>query len=88
MSQLQPKNPLHGITLAQLLDELVERYGWEGLASRIKINCFSEDPSIKSSLKFLRRMEWARKEVEALYLRDLAEKTRSASSRTQTPGPK
>jgi uncharacterized protein (DUF2132 family) len=71
MSEEQPKNPLHGITLAALLEELVERYGWEGLAARVKIRCFSNDPSMKSSLNFLRRTEWARKEVETLYLKDL-----------------
>ncbi|PSJ47274.1 hypothetical protein C7H85_00070 [Zobellella endophytica] len=65
----QPNNPLHGITLEALLTELVERYGWEELARRVNINCFKKDPSIKSSLKFLRRTPWARTEVEALYLR-------------------
>ncbi|WP_375055355.1 VF530 family DNA-binding protein [Zobellella sp. DQSA1] len=65
----QPNNPLHGITLEALLTELVERYGWEELARRVNINCFKQDPSIKSSLKFLRRTPWARTEVEALYLR-------------------
>ncbi|MBL1378131.1 VF530 family DNA-binding protein [Zobellella iuensis] len=69
MVQDQPKNPLHGITLEALLTELVERYGWEELARRVNINCFKQDPSIKSSLKFLRRTPWARTEVEALYLR-------------------
>ncbi len=69
MSQEQPKNPLHGVTLAAQLEELLARYGWDGLASRVKIRCFTHDPSIKSSLKFLRRTEWARKEVEALYLK-------------------
>lgn len=68
MAGEQPKNPLHGVTLAAMLEELVAHYGFPGLAARVKINCFSTDPSIKSSLKFLRRMEWARKEVEALYL--------------------
>lgn len=69
MSQTQPNNPLHGITLEALLTELVERYGWDELARRVNINCFKSDPSIKSSLKFLRRTPWARKEVEELYLR-------------------
>jgi uncharacterized protein (DUF2132 family) len=65
----QPNNPLHGITLAEVVEQLVAHYGWEALASRININCFKSDPSIKSSLKFLRRTPWARGEVEALFLR-------------------
>ncbi|KLV04816.1 transporter [Photobacterium aquae] len=64
----QPNNPLHGITLQTLLGELVDHYGWEELGRIVKIRCFTSDPSIKSSLKFLRRTEWARKEVEQLYL--------------------
>src|SRR6185437_9671435 len=68
MTQHQSKDPMHGITLEQLLNKLVENYGWSGLAERIRINCFSSDPSIKSSLKFLRRTPWARKQVEDLYL--------------------
>lgn len=59
---------LHGITLEALLTRLVDHYGWDQLALRVKINCFSSDPSIKSSLKFLRKTPWARKEVEDLYL--------------------
>lgn len=62
-----PNDPLHGITLEALLNALVAQYGWAELAKRININCFKSDPSIKSSLKFLRRTPWARKEVEALY---------------------
>ncbi|MFC0229478.1 VF530 family protein [Serratia aquatilis] len=62
------KDPLHGVTLERLLNVLVEHYGWEGLAERVRINCFSSDPSIKSSLKFLRRTPWARKQVEDLYI--------------------
>ncbi|WP_437883327.1 VF530 family DNA-binding protein [Pseudomonas sp. LRF_L74] len=62
------KNPLHGITLEKLLTELVERYGWDGLAKRIDIRCFKSDPSIKSSLTFLRKTPWARERVEALYV--------------------
>ena len=68
MSQEQPNDLLHGITLEKLLTELVDDYGWDGLAYRIDIRCFSNDPSIKSSLKFLRRTPWARDKVEALYL--------------------
>lgn len=65
----QPNNPLHGITLEQLVTELQQHYGWDGLAVRININCFKSDPSIKSSLKFLRRTPWAREQVEQLYIR-------------------
>ncbi|MEB6335826.1 VF530 family protein [Serratia rhizosphaerae] len=68
MSAHNSKDPLHGITLEQLLNKLVEYYGWEELADRIRINCFSNDPSIKSSLKFLRRTPWARTQVEELYI--------------------
>ncbi|MEQ9719947.1 VF530 family DNA-binding protein [Yersinia alsatica] len=68
MSDHLSKDPLHGITLEQLLTKLVEHYGWEELAYRIQINCFISDPSIKSSLKFLRRTPWARAKVEALYI--------------------
>lgn len=64
----QPNNPLHGITLETLLTQLVAHYGWDGLASRININCFKSDPSIKSSLTFLRKTQWARDKVEQLYL--------------------
>ncbi|WP_338464687.1 VF530 family protein [Franconibacter pulveris] len=67
------KDPLHGVTLEALVTALVNRYGWEELARRININCFKTDPSVKSSLKFLRRTPWARKEVEALYLDSLNE---------------
>ena len=68
MSQEQPNNPLHGITLAMIVEKLYEHYGWDGLASRVNINCFKKDPSIKSSLKFLRRTPWARTKVEQLYV--------------------
>jgi len=62
-------DPLHGITLKALLTELVEIYGWEELARRIRIKCFAKDPSINSSLKFLRKTPWARNKVEILYLK-------------------
>ena len=62
------KDPLHGITLQAILTELVEQFGWDGLAQRIDIRCFKSDPSIKSSLTFLRKTPWAREKVEALYL--------------------
>lgn len=68
----QTNNPLHGITLELMLTRLVERYGWESLGSVINIRCFQNEPSIKSSLKFLRRTPWAREQVEALYLREMA----------------
>jgi len=64
----QPRNPLHGMTLEALLGELVVHYGWPGLAQRVPLRCFSSEPSIASSLKFLRRTPWAREKVESLYL--------------------
>ncbi len=64
----QAKNPLHGITLERLLTELVEGLGWAELGRRVEIRCFTHDPSLSSSLKFLRRTPWARAKVEALYL--------------------
>ena len=64
----QQNNPLHGKTLEMILTFLVEHYGWVELSSRIRINCFAKDPSIKSSLTFLRRTPWARDKVESLYL--------------------
>lgn len=64
----QQNNPLHGITLKMIVEQLVETYGWEELAVRIRINCFYENPSISSSLKFLRKTPWARAKVEELYL--------------------
>ncbi|MCW2270040.1 hypothetical protein D3C77_173070 [compost metagenome] len=68
MSTANP-NPLHGVTLEQILTKLVEHYQWEGLAQRIDIRCFKSDPSIKSSLTFLRKTPWAREKVERLYLK-------------------
>ncbi|AAW85025.1 DNA-binding protein VF530 [Aliivibrio fischeri] len=65
----QQNNPLHGITLQKLLTELVEHYGWEELSYMVNINCFKKDPSIKSSLKFLRKTDWARERVENIYLK-------------------
>lgn len=73
MTSHTPKDPLHGLTLEALLTALQARYGWEELAKRVNINCFKSDPSIKSSLKFLRRTPWARKEVEELYIASLEE---------------
>lgn len=67
----QPNNPLHGVKLAQILDVLVDTYGWENLGKKINIRCFNYDPSVKSSLKFLRRTPWAREKVERLYLKTI-----------------
>jgi len=64
----QPNNPLHGIKLAQIVEQLATRYSWEGLGEHVNVRCFTHDPSLKSSLKFLRKHEWARKEVEELYV--------------------
>ena len=68
MSDSQPGNPLHGVTLEAMLTRLVEHYGWDALGEHIAIRCFTHDPSIPSSLKFLRRTPWAREKVESLYL--------------------
>ena len=72
MAEAQPNNPLHGVTLEMILNHLVERYGWEELSELITINCFAINPSIKSSLTFLRKTPWARKKVEDLYLDSLS----------------
>ena len=71
MSNEQPNNPLHGVKLADILEHLVQKYGWEELGYRINIRCFQSEPSIKSSLKFLRKTQWARDKVERLYLRSI-----------------
>jgi uncharacterized protein (DUF2132 family) len=71
MKEAQPNNPLHGKTLEMILTHLVDRYGWEELGERITINCFISNPSIKSSLNFLRKTPWAREKVELLYLDSL-----------------
>ena len=76
--QVQPRNPLHGLTLQTILEALVDRYGWVDLAQRIPLRCFSSDPSIGSSLKFLRKTPWAREKVESLYLFMLREVRRAA----------
>jgi len=68
MRQPTSRDPLHGITLKALLTELVEKYGWEELGRQIRIKCFANDPSINSSLKFLRKTPWARQKVETLYI--------------------
>ncbi len=68
MNSPQKKNPLHGVTLEKMLTELVDYGGWAGLGEQINIRCFTTDPSISSSLKFLRKTPWARAKVESLYL--------------------
>jgi len=74
----QARNPLHGVTLQAMLDALVLYYGWPGLGERIAVRCFTQDPSIASSLKFLRKTPWAREKVEGLYLFMLREQKRKA----------
>ena len=72
----QPHNPLHGLTLEAIVTALAEGYGWDGLSERIPVRCFSHEPSVKSSLKFLRKTAWAREKVEGLYLFMLREQKR------------
>jgi uncharacterized protein (DUF2132 family) len=69
--EAQLNNPLHGVKLATIIEFLVDEYGWERLGERIAINCFTKDPSVKSSLKFLRKTPWARTKVEVLYLESI-----------------
>ncbi len=76
MSDEQPKNPLHGITLQALVEELVAAYGWEELGRQVPIRCFQFEPSVASSLKFLRRTPWAREKLESYYLWHLREQKR------------
>jgi uncharacterized protein (DUF2132 family) len=73
MKSEQPNNPLHGKTLETILHHLVDRYGWEHMGARINIKCFNNNPSIQSSLKFLRKTPWARIKVENLYLESIKE---------------
>jgi len=80
MTDHRAKDPLHGVTLEMQVNALVTRFGWLELSKRININCFKNDPSVKSSLKFLRRTPWARAEVEALYLDSLNEPAAEASA--------
>jgi uncharacterized protein (DUF2132 family) len=72
MENNQKNNPLHGITLQQILEKLVEFYGFDTLSELVKIKCFTDNPSIKSSLTFLRKTDWARKKVEDLFVRSLS----------------
>lgn len=76
MSEEQPRNPLHGITLERIVTELVAHFGWPELGQQVKIKCFTDNPSVASSLKFLRKTPWARAKVESLYLFVLREKKR------------
>jgi len=71
MDNTQANNPLHGVTLEAVLEHLVAKYGWKAMAARINIRCFNHDPSIKSSLAFLRKTPWARTKVEQMYLGSL-----------------
>jgi len=80
MTQTQANNPLHGITLEKIVTKLVEHYGWGELGIYVRIKCFNTNPSVKSSLTFLRKNEWARKKVENLYLDMLHEKARDEAS--------
>lgn len=75
MAELQPNNPLHGVKLADIVNQLVDEFGWEELSMYINIRCFSHNPTIKSSLKFLRRTPWAREKVEQLYVNTLSKST-------------
>ena len=79
MTEPRPVDPLHGITLKAMVEHLVERYGWEGLGARIAIRSFTHDPSVTSSLKFLRKTPWARAKVESLYLHSVAHPRKSAA---------
>ncbi|EKE75236.1 VF530 family DNA-binding protein [Gallaecimonas xiamenensis] len=76
MSSQQPNNPLHGVTLEQIIVQLENYYGWDQLALHVNINCFKSDPSVKSALKFLRRTPWARTEVEQLYISTFHDSTK------------
>ncbi|MES2641944.1 MAG: VF530 family protein [Myxococcota bacterium] len=82
MAPEQPKNPLHGLTLNTIVSELVEHYGWEELGRQVKIQCFLNEPSVASSLKFLRKTPWAREKVESFYLWHLRELKRQARNTT------
>ena len=89
---LQPRNPMHGLTLEAIATALVAHFGWEGLGERIPVRCFQSDPSLKSSLAFLRRTPWAREKVEGLYLfmlraqRRIAAGARSGTGDIDTDG--
>lgn len=71
MSDQGSNDPLHGVKLADILEHLVEKYGWEKMSQKVNVRCFKNDPSIKSSLNFLRKTPWAREKVEVMYLRSI-----------------
>lgn len=79
----QPNNPLHGVKLKEMVEHLVQYYGWEELGDRITIRCFTHNPSINSSLKFLRRTPWARERVEGLYLKVLREEKKKKADQSE-----
>jgi len=85
MTQEQKNNPLHGVKLEALLKELVDHYGWQSLGQKINLNCFKNNPSIKSSLKFLRRTEWAREKVERFYLYDFKRLPKARDDQYEIP---
>lgn len=82
MSEQQPNNPLHGVKLKDVLEYLVKEIGWEDMADEVPVRCFQYDPSIKSSLVFLRKTQWARDRVEALYLETIKESKNPKSKQT------
>ena len=82
----QPNNPLHGVTLQTVVTELVEHYGWQHLSMKVNINCFKSNPTIKSSLKFLRKTDWAREKVERLYIK-MKDKQMYETERTEQESP-
>lgn len=82
MSEQQPNNPLHGVKLKNVLEYLVKEIGWEDMADEVPVRCFQYDPSIKSSLVFLRKTQWARDRVEALYLETIKESKKPKSNET------
>ena len=84
----QPGNPLHGVTLEAIVTALAAQYGWKGLGQRINIRCFTSEPSVASSLKFLRKTPWAREKVESLYLFMLREIRRSSPPHHNFPPPR
>ncbi|WP_084632260.1 VF530 family protein [Oceanospirillum maris] len=83
VTAVRKTDPLHGIKLEQILNELVAEYQWEGLAERISANCFKTNPSVKSSLKFLRRTPWARQKVESLYLQMKGHSAKKRATKTE-----
>lgn len=81
--QEQPRNPLHGLTLERIVSDLVDYYGWSELGLRVQVRCFNQDPSISSSLKFLRKTPWAREQVEQLYVTTQHEYEQAQQRRNQ-----